>query len=167
MLHPFRVLLSCDELKHVLMSLQSLIYSSADVKDSPWDETGMCSYFEGNYKQLISKRFLLVDFPASGGSRSPSQTSQADALPSKAFTLRGQTLRLIVLHHFSAELGCELILCSIARLYGLPGGFSFLAFKELKHKGGMCPEDESLSYASTNIEATLNIFFGGGLQRVL
>lgn len=64
MLHPFRVLLSCDELKHVLISRQSYIYSRADVNVSPWDETGMCSYFEGNYKQLISKKFLLVDFPA-------------------------------------------------------------------------------------------------------
>lgn len=126
-------------MKHSLISCSCMIGSS---KSSAlvcfWSD------FAGNYPGLNSKISHFTFMPA-GNLTAWSQREfsfprhrhlRLTLCHQTSFTLWDQTRHLIASHQFMAELGCELIICSIVRLRGLPGGlFFFFPLKEANTKG--------------------------------
>lgn len=101
------------------------------------------SDFDGNYPPLNSKISHFTFMPA-GNMTAWHQRElsfpchkhlRLTLCHQTSFTLWDQTRHLIVSYHFKAKLGCELIICSIGRLHGLPGGFFLPPFKEENTKG--------------------------------
>lgn len=110
------------------------------------------SDFAGNYPALNSKISHFTFMPA-GNLTAWSQREfsfprhrhlRLTLCHQTSFTLWDQTRHLIASHQFMAELGCELIICSIVRLRGLPGGlfFFFFSLERSEHKKSLWPADE-------------------------